>query len=266
MGKKLKNKFGHSSQQWLKRQMHDPYVKQAGEAGYRSRAAFKLLEIDDKYKLIRPRNIVLDLGAAPGSWSQVVMQKLCVQKASLGASCHRFVEGSVEGATKVSQIISQGALIAVDLQDTEILTVPANFNYAFIKGDFTDNEIQKEIIEKIDLWIANLSPQTQENEQKTAAAAHKFVDVILSDMAPNASGNAIVDHLRIINLAEKALDFARGFLKPGGHFVVKIWQGSQEAALWQSLKLNFKQVRRLKPKSSRQESAEIYLIGLSLVG
>jgi 23S rRNA (uridine2552-2'-O)-methyltransferase len=194
-----------SSQKWLERQLNDPYVRAAQAAGYRSRAAFKLAEIDDKLHLLKPRGRVVDLGAAPGGWTQVALQ--------------RIGEG--------------GKVVALDL-----LAMDPVSGAIVLQGDFQDPEA----------------------EQAVLAALDGQADLVLSDMAPNTTGHNATDHLRIIALAELALDFAVRVLSPGGAFVAKVFQGGTEKDLLDLLKARFATVRHVKPPASRKDSAELYVV------
>lgn len=194
-----------SSTRWLSRQLNDPFVAKAKKEGYRSRAAYKLTEIDDKYKIIRPGMKIIDLGAAPGSWSQVAIKRMK----------------------------GRGVLVGIDLQEMEPLT-----GAVFIKGDFLDEAAFQEIQEKCE----------------------GGVDVVLSDMAAPACGHTQTDHIRIIALLEAAVDFAVNNLKPGGSFVGKILRGGLENELLGKMKKHFESVRHFKPASSRQDSAEMYVV------
>ncbi|MGI4775899.1 MAG: RlmE family RNA methyltransferase [Janthinobacterium lividum] len=199
-----------SSNKWLQRQLNDPLVSRAKIDGYRSRAAYKLIEINEKFKLLTPGTKVVDLGAAPGGWSQVVAKILQAQR-------------------------DKNCIIAIDLLEME--EIPG---VTFIKGDFYDEHILKLI----------------KNEVKDNA------DLVLSDMAANTTGHSATDHLRIIDLCEQALDFALTILRPGGHFVAKIFRGGAESNILNKAKLNFSTVKHFKPESSRKESTEFYLIAL----
>lgn len=201
-----------SSRKWLLRQLNDPYVSKARDLGYRSRAAFKLMEIDAKYHFLKPGMTVIDLGAAPGGWTQVVAEKL---KA-----------GTPKG--KRSQVIAVDFSEMAPLKDVTILT-----------ADFTEETTVQALLENL---------------------GGKRVDLVLSDMAPSASGMADVDHIRIMNLAQAAYDFARLVLKPGGAFVAKVLQGGTEATLLNNLKKSFVRVNHFKPNASRKDSAEVYVI------
>ena len=207
---RLKTAHGRkpSSQQWLHRQLNDPYVRQAKEQGYRSRAAFKLLEIDQKYRVFKPGQIVVDLGAAPGGWSQIV-------------------------CNKISSPRMKGRIISIDLLAMEPIV-----GVEFYVGDFLDLEVQAHFRGSL--------PQD--------------IDVVISDMAASTTGNSTTDHLRTILLAEAAYLFAKDFLRAGGTFFTKVFQGgTDEALLWQ-LKQSFKVVKHFKPPASRKESPEMYVI------
>lgn len=192
-----------ASQAWLVRQLNDPYVQAAKAQGLRSRAAFKLMELDDRFKLIRRGARVVDLGAAPGGWTQVAVQR---------------------GAAKV---------VAVDLLAMD--PIPGS---QFIQGDFTDADMPDRLTALLD------GP----------------ADLVISDMAPNTTGHAATDHLRIMALAEMALDFAIQVLAPGGAFATKVFQGGSERDMLARLKAHFTTVRHAKPPASRKESSELYVI------
>ena len=192
-----------SSQRWLARQLNDPYVAAAKEQGWRSRAAFKLLELDDRFHLIRRGIRVVDLGAAPGGWTQVAVKR---------------------GATSV---------VGVDLLAMEPIA-----GATLLIGDFSDPGMP-----------ARLS-----------AALGGAADLVLSDMAPNTTGHAATDHLRIMALAELSLDFAVGILAEGGAFVAKVFQGGSERAMLDRMKRHFTTVRHAKPPASRKESSELYVV------
>jgi len=193
-----------SSSLWLARQLNDPYVKQAKLDGYRCRAAYKLLEIDDKFKIFKKGAKIVDLGAAPGGWSQV------------------------------AQIRSNnGKVYSFDLLDMAAL-----HGVKFMQLDFLSDDACLRILEFVG----------------------SKVDVVLSDMAANSCGNPQVDHLRIINLCELAFDFAKQILNPGGVFIAKILRGGGDHALLAEIKKHFEMVKNFKPKASRQDSAEIYLV------
>jgi 23S rRNA (uridine2552-2'-O)-methyltransferase len=198
-----------SSQAWLTRQINDPFVAEAKAKGYRSRAAFKLREIDDRFHLIRRGARVMDLGCAPGGWLQIVVER---------------------GARSV---------VGVDLLEVEPLA-----GAAIVRQDFTDPACGPRLME-----LLGGAP-----------------DVILSDMAPNTTGHRQTDHLRIVGLIEAAAEFALQVLEPGGVFVTKAFQGGETGALLTLLKRNFTRVRHVKPRASRAESSELYLLATGFKG
>jgi 23S rRNA (uridine2552-2'-O)-methyltransferase len=192
-----------SQQLWLRRQLNDPYVAAARAQGYRSRAAFKLIELDEKFHIIRRHTSVVDLGAAPGGWTQVALQR---------------------GAARVIGL----DLLAID-------EIPGA---TLLQGDFTDPDMPARL----------------------TALLNGPVDLVLSDMAPNTTGHTPTDHLRIMGLAELALDFATHVLTPGGAFVTKLFQGGSERQMLTTLKQKFATVRHAKPPASRKESSELYVV------
>jgi 23S rRNA (uridine2552-2'-O)-methyltransferase len=199
------------SQLWLQRQLNDPYVRAAKEQGWRSRAAFKLLELDDRFKLIKPGARVVDLGAAPGGWTQVALKR---------------------GGAKAR-------VVAIDL-----LAMDPVAGATILQGDF----------------------QEPAAEQAVLAALDGQADLVLSDMAPNTTGHGATDHLRIMALAELALDFALKVLAPGGGLVCKVFQGGSERALLDTLKQHFAVVRHAKPPASRKDSSELYVVATGFKG
>ena len=200
-----------SSTRWLERQLNDPYVAQAQKEGYRSRAAYKLIEIDDKYKLLKPGQCVVDLGCAPGGWTQVAVKR-----------------------TK-SDRNSGAYVIGIDIQDVDMIA-----GAEILKMDFMDDAAPDEICN-----LASRSP-----------------DLVLSDMAAAVTGHKNTDHLRTIALAEAAAYFAIENLAPDGAFCAKVFQGGTEEDLLSELKKNFMRVIHVKPKASRKESSELYVIAL----
>jgi 23S rRNA (uridine2552-2'-O)-methyltransferase len=198
-----------ASQRWLQRQLNDPYVAAARQQGWRSRAAFKLIELDDRFHLIARGARVIDLGAAPGGWTQVVLWR---------------------GAAQV---------VGVDL-----LAIDPISGAVLIQGDFTAPEMPARL----------------------AAALGGKPDLVLSDMAPNTTGHTDTDHLRIMALAEAALEFALEVLAPGGTFVAKVFQGGTERTLLDRLKRSFASVRHAKPPASRKESSELYVVAMGFRG
>jgi 23S rRNA (uridine2552-2'-O)-methyltransferase len=196
-----------SSQLWLERQLNDPYVQRAKAEGWRSRAAYKLIEIDDKYRLIHPGSRVIDLGAAPGGWVQVALKR---------------------GAKAVAGV--------------DLLPIEPIIGADLIQADFTDPGVGERLI----------------------AMLGEPPDIVLSDMAHNTVGHQRTDHLKIIGLIEAAAEFAVETLRPGGAFVTKTFQGGTVADVLNSLKRSFREVRHMKPKSSRADSSEVYLVATGL--
>jgi 23S rRNA (uridine2552-2'-O)-methyltransferase len=204
-----------SSRAWLTRQISDPYVTRARREGLRSRAAYKLTEIDDRHKVLKDGARVVDLGAAPGGWSEIAARRVGVK----------------------------GRVIALDILDLK--PIPG---VEFLQLDFLD-----------------LSAPERLKEMLGSGAAGK-ADVVLSDMAANATGHRQTDHLRIMALAEAAADFAREVLAPGGVFLCKVLQGGTEAKLLAELKREFATVKHVKPPASRTDSAELYLLARGFRG
>jgi 23S rRNA (uridine2552-2'-O)-methyltransferase len=205
LGKRLKTAEGRSlsSQQWLERQLADPYVQRAKAEGWRSRAAFKLLEIDDRFRLIRKGSRVIDLGCAPGGWLQVALKR---------------------GATSI---------VGVDL-----LPVDPIPGAVILQADFTDPGVGEKLIEQLG----------------------RAPDLVLSDMAHNTTGHKKTDQLRITALIEAAADFAVTSLAPGGAFVTKAFQGGTLSGELEKLKRDFAEAKFVKPKASRADSSEVYLV------
>lgn len=196
-----------SSNLWLERQLNDPYVARAKREGFRSRAAFKLMEIDDKARVLKKGARVIDLGAAPGGWSQVAAKRV--------------------GAPQ------QGRVVAIDVLAMDSLPGVEFMQFDFLAVDAPD---------------------------KLKAMLGGPADVVLSDMAANATGHAKTDHLKIMALVEAAADFASEVLRPGGTFLAKVLQGGTEGALLAGLKRDFSNVKHVKPAASRADSAELYLL------
>jgi 23S rRNA (uridine2552-2'-O)-methyltransferase len=203
-----------ASKLWLERQLNDPYVARAKREGLRSRAAFKLAEIDDKFHLLKPGAKVVDLGAAPGGWSQIA-------------------------ARRVGAIPGKGHVVAIDLID-----MPAIPGVEFLHLDFLD-------------------PAAPDHLKALLGGP---ADVVLSDMAANATGHRKTDHLKIVALAEAAAMFAREVLRPGGTFLCKVLQGGTEGELLAGLKRDFATVKHVKPAASRTDSAELYVLALGFRG
>ncbi len=204
-----------SSTRWLQRQLNDPYVAAAKRDGYRSRAAFKLIEIDDKFHLLKPGARVVDLGSAPGGWTQVAVKRT----------------GAADG--------KGGQVVGIDIQVTEPVA-----GADLIELDFMDERAPDEL----------------------KARMGGPADLVLSDMAASATGHKPTDHLRIMALCEAALDFATEVLKPGGAFLAKVLQGGAERDLMDMMNRNFRTVRHVKPKASRADSAEMYVLATGFKG
>ena len=195
-----------SSRSWRERQERDPYVQQARREGWRSRAVFKLQEIDQKERLIKPGMSCVDLGSAPGGWSQYATRKL-------------------DG---------KGRIVAIDLLPMDALP-----NVDFIQGDFTEDAVLEEL---------------------RALVSDEKVDLVMSDLAPNISGNRAIDQPRAMYLAELALDFAREVLAERGDFVIKLFQGAGIDPFLADVRSSFATVKVKKPKASRAGSREVYLV------
>ncbi|MDI7774657.1 RlmE family RNA methyltransferase [Asticcacaulis sp. EMRT-3] len=198
-----------SSAKWLERQLNDPFVQQAKAEGWRSRAAFKLIEIDERFHILGKGARVVDLGCAPGGWVQVAIKR---------------------GASKV---------VGVDLLPVD--PVPGA---ELIQADFTYPAIGEQLMEMMG----------------------GRADVVLSDLAHNTVGHKQTDHLKIMSLLEMAADFALLNLKSGGTFAAKAFQGGETEAVLLRLKLSFESVRHFKPKSSRADSSEIYIVAMGFKG
>jgi 23S rRNA (uridine2552-2'-O)-methyltransferase len=195
-----------SSQRWLKEHFSDPYVKKAQAEGLRSRAAYKLEELVERDRLLKPGMVVVDLGAAPGGWSQWVRQAL--------------------GDT--------GRVIALD-----ILEMPSLAGVEFLHGDFRDDAVLSQL---------------------EAALGDQPVDLVLSDMAPNKSGVDAVDQPRGMHLAELAMEFADRHLRPGGSFLIKLFQGVGFDEYVRELRQRYARVVIRKPAASRRRSPEVYAL------
>ncbi|MBL4606817.1 MAG: 23S rRNA (uridine(2552)-2'-O)-methyltransferase RlmE [Pseudomonadales bacterium] len=195
-----------SSNRWLQEHFDDSYVKRAKEKGYRSRACFKLLEIQKKDRIFKKGMTIVDLGSAPGGWSQITAEILG----------------------------SDGVLVASDILPMDPLP-----GVTFVQGDFTENAVYSELLK-----------HTQDG----------LVDFVISDMAPNMSGNKSQDQARSMYLVELALDFAVTVLKPGGGFLVKVFQGEGIDTYRASVRSSFNKLQSRKPGASRPRSREVYLL------
>ena len=198
---------GKPRSRWMQRHLDDDFVQRAQRDGYRSRAAYKLLEIQERDKIIRHGMTVIDLGAAPGGWVQVA----------------------------ADLIGDSGRLIALD-----ILPMDPFAGVEFIQGDFREDEVYQQLLDAI---------------------GDSSVDLVICDIAPNISGVKSVDQPRAMHLAELALDLAKQVLKPGGDFLVKVFQGEGFEELRRDIQANFSKLLTRKPKASRSESREVYLLG-----
>ena len=215
---KVKTKSKKVNKAWLNDHVNDPYVKLAHKEGYRARAAYKLKEIDEVLGLIKPGHRVVDLGSAPGAWSQYVRRRLSPQGAAVGEL--------------------NGTIISLDLLPFEPIE-----GVHFIQGDFREDEV-----------VAQLE----------TVLAGRPVDLVVSDMAPNLSGIESSDAARIAHLVELALEFAQKHLKPQGALVCKVFHGSGHSQLVEAFKRQFRVVKPIKPKASRDKSSETFLVGIGL--
>jgi 23S rRNA (uridine2552-2'-O)-methyltransferase len=203
-----------ASKIWLERQLNDPYVARARREGFRSRAAYKLTEMDDKYRLLVPGGRVVDIGAAPGGWCQVAAKRV----------------GAGDG---------RGRVVAIDILEMAPIAGVDILHLDFLAADAPD---------------------------RLKALLGGPADVVMSDMAANATGHRKTDHLKIMALAETALEFAREVLKDGGAFLCKVLQGGTEGMLLADLKRDFAVVKHVKPSASRSDSAELYVLATGFRG
>ena len=215
---KVKTQSKKVNKAWLNDHVNDTYVKLATKEGFRARAAYKLKEIDEQFGLIRPGQLVVDLGCTPGAWSQYLRRKMSPTGAASGAL--------------------NGCIIGLDLLHMEPID-----SVQFLQGDFRDDEVL---------------------QQLEAAMQGRQADCVVSDMAPNLSGNASTDAARIENLVELAVDFACQHMKPEGALVVKLFHGGAYDPLVQLFRNTFRVVKAVKPKASRDKSSETFLVGIGL--
>ena len=250
-----------SSSNWLLRQLNDPFVQQANKLGYRSRAAFKLLEIDEKFNILTRPKIIVDLGSTPGSWCQVIRQR-----------CK-----------------SDAKILAIDINQME--EIPG---VHFILGDFEDDATWHKAEEYLQQDVPSIEPKklvakntsdggfgdaeqpsanssgnsdsesdgrgNSDSSDGNGRVARPKIDLLLSDMASPSCGDKKTDHIRIIALLELAYEFAQNHLKQGGNFICKILMGGIEKEIYNELKQNFGKICHFKPNSSRKESSELYII------
>jgi 23S rRNA (uridine2552-2'-O)-methyltransferase len=220
---KIDSKSKKINKAWLNEHLTDPYVRQSKRDGYRARAAYKLKEIDETFHLFRPGQVVVDLGASPGAWSQYLRRRFAPKEAGIG--------GAAAGELN-------GTIIALDLLDFEPIE-----GVRFIQGDFREDAVLQQLVDVL---------------------GGRSVDVVVSDMAPNLSGIEVSDAARIAHLIELAIEFAQAHLRPDGVLVCKVFHGSGYSQLVQLFKDHFRVVKPIKPKASRDKSAETFLVGLGL--
>ncbi len=220
---KIDSKSKKINKAWINDHVNDPYVRLAQREGYRARAAYKLKEIDETMGLVRPGQVVVDLGSAPGAWSQYLRRRFAPKAAGTGGAA-------------VGELL--GTLIALDILPMEPIE-----GVQFIQGDFREQAVL---------------------DQLHALVAGRAVDLVVSDLAPNLSGIELSDAARIEHLVELALEFAQSHLKPGGALVAKVFHGSGYGQLVQRFKAQFRTVKPIKPKASRDKSSETFLVGIGL--
>jgi 23S rRNA (uridine2552-2'-O)-methyltransferase len=218
---KVRTKSAKVNKAWLNDQINDPYVKLARKEGYRARAAYKLKEIDEALHLIKPGQVVVDLGSTPGAWSQYLRRRFAPRSAGSG--------GAAAGAL-------DGTIIALDVLPMEPIE-----DVQFIEGDFRDEAVAEALAELL---------------------RGRAIDLVLSDMAPNLSGVAVSDAARVAHLVELAIDLAARHLKSNGALVAKVFHGSGYSQLVERFKQTFRVVKAIKPKASRDKSAETFLVGI----
>lgn len=202
---------------WQREKRRDHYYRSAKASGYRARSAYKLHQLDERFKLIKPGNVVVDLGCAPGGWAQVACEKVGVD----------------------------GVVVGVDLAPVQPV-----LGATFIRGDMTKQSTVQKVLDRI--------------EERTGGNV-SAVDLVISDMSPNISGNYSVDQARSYWLCKKALDFAEHVLKQGGHFVCKVFEGEDFPALRDALMERFGTVKTFFPPASRKESSEVYLVAKNML-
>lgn len=213
---KIRSKSRKVNKAWLNDHVNDPYVKLAQKEGYRARAAYKLKEIDEALGLVRPGQLVIDLGCAPGAWSQYLRRKFAGAGAAVGEL--------------------NGRIIALDLLEFEPIE-----GVQYIRGDFRDEAVLARLVDSLQ---------------------GRRADLVVSDMAPNLSGIESADAARIAHLVELAVDFAVQHLQARGALVCKVFHGSGYSQLVKLFKDTFFVVKPIKPKASRDKSAETFLVGI----
>lgn len=222
---KVQTKSKKVNKAWLNDHVTDPYVRLAQKEGFRSRAAYKLKEIDEALGLIKPGQLVVDLGAAPGAWSQYVRRKFAPRDGGTG--------GAAVGALN-------GTIIALDLLDFEPIE-----GVLFIQGDFREEAVLTQLQD---------------------AVGGRPVDIVISDMAPNLSGIDVTDSARIAHLVELAIDFGQQHLRKDGALICKVFHGAGYSQLVEAFKAHFRVCKAIKPKASRDRSAETFLVGIGPKG
>ena len=220
---KIKSKSKKLNKAWLHDHLNDTYVKLAQKEGYRARAAYKLKEIDEELHLLKPGQTVVDLGAAPGAWSQYVRRRFAPRGAGTG--------GAASGELN-------GTIIALDLLEIEPID-----GVTFVQGDFHEESVLQRL---------------------EAVLEGRPVDVGVSDLAPNLSGIASSDSARVAHLVELAVEFSQRHLVANGALVCKVFHGSGHSQLVELFKRTFRVVKPIKPKASRDRSAETFLVGIGL--
>jgi len=220
---KIKSKSKKLNKAWLHDHLNDTYVKLAQKEGYRARAAYKLKEIDEELHLLKPGQTVVDLGAAPGAWSQYVRRRFAPRGAGTG--------GAASGELN-------GTIIALDLLEIEPID-----GVTFVQGDFHEESVLQRL---------------------EAVLEGRPVDVVVSDLAPNLSGIASSDSARVAHLVELAVEFSQRHLVANGALVCKVFHGSGHSQLVELFNRTFRVVKPIKPKASRDRSAETFLVGIGL--
>ena len=220
---KIDSKSKKINKAWVHDHVNDTYVKLAQKDGYRARAAYKLKEIDESLGLIKPGQVVVDLGSTPGAWSQYLRRRFAPKAVGVGGAA-------------VGELL--GTIIALD-----ILPMDPIEGVQFIQGDFREDAVLAQLHDRV---------------------AGRAVDVVVSDLAPNLSGIEATDSARIEHLVELALDFSQGHLKPNGALVAKVFHGAGYSQLVRLFKQQFRVVKAIKPKASRDKSSETFLVGMGL--
>ena len=247
-------KSGGSSKAWMQRHVNDPYVKLAEKDNHRSRAAYKLIEVMDKHKIIRPNDFVIDLGAAPGGWSVVAANKLNFSNRGLLVSIDLLPMDPISTTVNIDESNDNKPILATTTVDccnsnTNIdnVTVTKSAGGAyFFQGNFN-------------------APTIRDRLRAVAINSEgvlRLADVVLSDMLMNTTGHSATDHLKSMNICHEVLEFTEEYLAPGGVVLCKFFQGGEDKELVEEARRQFRVVKLVKPKSSRQESREMYLLGV----